>query len=104
MATLRRSRRSVGDGRNLALRGEGWLAASDSAGGDGSPCDAAAEEESASVVGEVAVAVTESSDLLDEQVDGFGRSVAGAAGGVEGEDLVTPPVDGVGEAGEFGDV
>src|SRR5215204_5895846 len=89
---------------NQALRGERWLSTSDSAGGDGSPGDAAAEEESASIVGEVAVAVADATDLLDQQVDRFGRSVAGAAGGVEGEDLVAPAVDGAGEAGEFGDL
>src|SRR5213078_434324 len=33
-----------------ALRGDRWLTASDSASGDGIPCDAAAEEESASIV------------------------------------------------------
>ena len=54
------------------------VAAWDSAGGDGSPCDAAADEESASVVGEVAVAVAEAADLLNEQVDGFSLSVWGA--------------------------
>ena len=80
------------------------MAASDSAGGDGIRLHAAAEEESASVVGEVAVAVAEAADLFEEQVDGFGRSVRCAAGGVEGEDLVPPAVDGVREPGEFGDV
>ena len=65
---------------------------------------AAAEEESAPVVGEVAVAVAEAGDLLNEQVDGFGWFVAGATGGVEGEDLVAPVVDGVREPGELGDV
>jgi hypothetical protein len=65
---------------------------------------AAGEEESASVVGEIAIAVAEAADLLDEQVDGFGGSVGGAVGGVEGEELVAPAVDGASEPGQLGDV
>ena len=103
-AELERTRTALEITGKVALRGEGWLAASDSAGGDGIPLDAAAEEESASIVGEVAVAVAEAADLLDEQVDGFGGSVGGAAGGVEGEDLVAPAVDGVRKPCELGDV
>lgn len=90
----------VESARKTALRGERWLAASDSACWDGSPLDAAAEEEPSPVVVEVAVAVADAADLLDEQVDGFGRSVGGAGGGVEGEGLVAPPVNGAGEATE----
>ena len=38
---------------------------------------------------------------VSTEVDGFGRPVRCAAGGVEGEDLVTPAVDGVSEAGDL---
>jgi len=48
--------------------------------------------------------VADAADLLDEEVDGFGRPVRGTCGLVVGEDLVTPAVDGAGEAGELGDV
>ena len=51
----------------------------------------------------VAESVTDAANLLDEQVDGFGRSV-GTPGGVIGEDLVLPAGDGAGEPAEFGDV
>jgi hypothetical protein len=48
--------------------------------------------------------VADASDLLDEEVHGFGRPVRSTCGLVVGEDLVTPAVDGAAEAGELGDV
>jgi hypothetical protein len=42
------------------------------------------------VVGEVAEAVPDALDLLDQQVDGLGGPVGAAIGGVEGEDLGLP--------------
>jgi len=77
------ARRSVSfsDGfRYPALRGRGWLAASDSAGGDGIPLQATAEQEPTPTVLNVAVAPDEATDLLNQQVDRFGRSLERAAG------------------------
>jgi hypothetical protein len=68
-----------------------------------SPFDAAVQQESEPIVLEVAEAVPDALDLLDQQVHGFGGSV-GQAGAVPAEDLVLPPPDGGGEAAELGDV
>lgn len=48
--------------------------------------------------------MADAADLLDEQVDGFGRSVRCTAGAVVGEDLVSPTIDRSRETGELGDV
>jgi len=40
-------------------------------------------------------------DVLDEQVDRFGRAVAGAAGGVPGQHLGLPAADGVGQPADL---
>lgn len=69
-----------------ATRSNAPLAASDSAGGDGSPLNAAAEEQAAVGV-KVAVAMADTAYLLNEQVHGFGGSVGGAVGAVVGDDL-----------------
>jgi hypothetical protein len=56
------------------------------------------------MVVEVAVAVADAADLLDDEIHGFGRAVGGAAGGVEREDLVSPGIDGAREPGQLWDV
>ena len=61
------------------------------------------EKEAQPVVLEVAETVTDSLDLLHEQVHGFGGAV-GESGGVPGEDLGLPSADGAGEALELGNL
>lgn len=90
--------------RKGALRGGAWLTASDSGDGWSLPFDAAGEEEPEPVVVEVAEAVAGSAGVLDEQVHGLGGAVAGAVGGVEGEELVGPAVDGRGEPDQLGHI
>jgi hypothetical protein len=67
----------------VALRGDRWLATTDSAGWQGSPRDAATEEESASIVGEVAVAVAEAAAIIR-----VGRGPIGGTGDCDGEVIV----------------
>jgi hypothetical protein len=43
-------------------------------------------------------------DLLDQQVDRLGGSVGTAIGGVKGEDLGLPRLDGAGQPGQLGNV
>jgi hypothetical protein len=43
-------------------------------------------------------------DLLDQQVDRLGGPVGAAIGGVEGEDLELPGLDGPGKPGQLCDV
>src|SRR5690606_37467595 len=81
-----------------------WLTASDSGDGWSLPFDAAGEEQPEPVVVEVAEAVAGSAGVLDEQVHGLGGAVAGAVGGVEGEKLVGPAVDGRGEPDQLGHI
>src|SRR4051812_28479500 len=85
-----------GDGGNAALRDQAWLTASDSSGRPSLPFYAAAQQEPESIVVEVAIAVTDAADLLDEQVDRLGRPVRQLRG-VVGEDLVLPGADGGGQ-------
>ena len=68
-----------------------------------SPFDAAVEQKPEPIVLEVAEAVADPLDLLDEQVHGFGGPV-GQAGAVPTEDLVFPTPHRRGEAAEFDDV
>jgi hypothetical protein len=51
------------------------------------PCHPALEQQPEPVIGEVAQAVPEALDLLDEQVDGLGGAVGGAPGDMPGQDL-----------------
>jgi hypothetical protein len=67
-----------------------WGAASQSCALVSLPADAAVQQQPQPVVGEVAEAVADAPALLDEQVDGLGRSVRAAICGVEGEDLGLP--------------
>jgi hypothetical protein len=60
------------------------------------------QQEAESVVGEVAVPVSDPLDLLDQPVDGFGGSVGDAVGVEVGEQLVAPGVDGAGQPDQFG--
>ncbi len=62
------------------------------------------QQESQSVVGEVAEAEADALDPLDQQVDGLGGAVAGSAGGEVGQQLVFPGGDGAGQAEQLGDV
>jgi hypothetical protein len=55
------------------------------------------------MVAEVPEAVADALDLLDEQVDAFGRAVR-VAGRVVGEDIWLPGSDGAGEAAAFAHV
>jgi hypothetical protein len=61
------------------------------------PPDATVKQQAQSVVGEVAEAMADALDLLDEQVHGLGRAVGAAAGGVEGQDFGLPRPDGTGK-------
>jgi len=65
--------------------------------------DAEASDDSPPIVGVVREAVAVASDLLGEHVDVLDASVGGPAGLVVGKDLVGPPVDGAGEAGDLAD-
>jgi hypothetical protein len=56
------------------------------------------------IVVEVAVAVADAAEFFDDQVDGFGGAVIGAAGGAEREDFVTLGVDDASEPGELWDL
>jgi hypothetical protein len=71
-------------------RGERLLAVSRSG---QSVADAAVQQQPQPVVGEVAEAVPDPLHLLDQQVDGLGRPVGAAIGGVEGRGLGLPRVD-----------
>ena len=62
------------------------------------------QQEAEPVVVEVAESVSDSLDLLDEQVDRFGGAVGHAAGVEVGQQFWVPGVDGAGQPGEFGDV
>jgi hypothetical protein len=62
------------------------------------------QEQPQPVVGEVAEAVLDTLDLLDQQVDGLGGSVGAAVGGVEAEDLDLPRLDGPGKPGQLRDL
>ena len=73
-----------------ALRHQAWCASSDRGGRrslplHGAPVDAGVEEQPEPVVVEVAEPVPDLLDLLDQAVDGFGRSVAHAALAGRGE-------------------
>ena len=72
-------------------------AASQSGGAVGLPPDAAVQQQPQPVVGEVAEAVPDPLDLLDQQVQCLGGPVGAAIGGVEGEDLGLPRSDGAGK-------
>ena len=61
------------------------------------PLNGGVEQEAEPVVGEVAVAVAEAAELLDDEVVGFGTAVGSAADGVVGEDPVFPGPDGPGQ-------
>ena len=74
-----------------------WRAPSQSRGPVGLPPDAAIQQQPQPVVGEVAEAVPDPLDLLDEQVHGLGGPVGTALGRVEGEDLGFPGPDSAGK-------
>lgn len=65
------------------------------------PCSVGDEQDSESVVVEIAEAVGAS--LFDEQVDGSGATVGHAAGVEVGQDLLAPLTQGAPEAGDLGD-
>ena len=54
--------------------------------------------------GEVAVVVTDATDLLDHEIYGFGRFVRSTARRVVDENLVTPTIHGLGEVSQLGHV
>ena len=60
--------------------------------------DAAVQQEAEPVVVEVAVAVPDPFDLLDQGVDRFGGSVGDAAGVEVGQQYLPPGVDGAGQS------
>jgi hypothetical protein len=73
-----------------ALRQQAWGAPSQACGPGSLPRDAAVQQQPQPVVGEVAEAVPDPLDLLDQQVDGLSGPIGAAIGGVEGEDLDLP--------------
>src|SRR6266567_2306667 len=81
-----------------ALRHQASMAPSQSYGLMTLPPDATVKQQAQPVVAEVAEAVPDPLDLLDQQVHGLGRAVGAAAGGVEGEDFSLPRPDGTGKA------
>src|SRR5215217_5241541 len=85
----------------LALRHQAWGAASQSRGPVSLPPDATVQQQPQPVVGEVAEAVPNALDLLNQQVHGFGRPVGAAAGDMEGEDLSLPGSYGAGKPRQF---
>ena len=80
-----------------ASRHQAWEAASESCGSVSLPGHAAVQQQPQAVVGEVAEAVPDPLDLLDQQVDSLGGPVGAAAGGMPGEDLGLPDPDGTGK-------
>lgn len=62
------------------------------------------QQQAQPVVLEVAEAVTDSLDLLDQQVHRLGRAVGHPAGVEVGEQLIPPGVDGAGQAAQLGDL
>ena len=65
------------------------------------PGDAAVQQQRQAAVGEVAEAMLNALDLLDQQVQGPSGPVGAAAGGVEGKDLGLPCPDRAGQARQF---
>ncbi len=55
-------------------------------------------------VGEVAEAVPDPFDLLDQAADGLGWPVGDSAGVEVGEQLISPSVDGSGQSAPLGDL
>jgi hypothetical protein len=80
-----------------ALRLQTWCAASQSCGLVNLPPSAAIQQSQA-VVGEVAKAVADALDLLDQQVHGLGGPVRAAIGGMPGKDLGLSGPHGAGKA------
>jgi hypothetical protein len=64
---------------------------------------AAVQEKAEPVVVDVAEAVPDPFDLLDQQVDRLCGPVGRAVGVEVGQQLRVPGVDGAGQAGKFGD-
>src|SRR6266498_6065030 len=65
------------------------------------PPDGTVQQQPKSVVVEIAKAVPDALDLLDQQVDGLGGAVGAAAGGMPGQDLGLPRPDRSGQPREL---
>ena len=75
-----------------------WCAASQSCGLVNLPPTNAIRQQPQAVVGEVAKAVADALDLLDQQVHGLGGPARAAIGGMPGKDLGLPGPHGAGKA------
>ena len=67
------------------------------------PSAVGGEHDPQSIMIKISEAVGESTDLLDDQVDGFGAAVGDAVGVEVGEHLLLPRSEGPAEPSDFGD-
>src|SRR5271157_6055448 len=68
------------------------------------PGDSAVQQQAQPVVTEIAEAVPDAQDFLDQQVDRFGGAVADSAGAEVGQELIAPGGEGAGQPAEFGNL